>query len=115
MFDPEFVAPIGFFLVIGWIVKIVLDYRIKQKLIEKGLLDEKVKFLYRGNVALSNLKWGMVLIGIGFAIVLRQWFPYSLSDDGMLGLIFLLAGLSFLVYYFLASKIEKKDRENPDN
>ena len=53
------------------ITKLLVDYFTRKRLIDKGLVDEKVKFLYNGSShsrALNNLKWGMVLIGIGTAL-----------------------------------------------
>jgi len=66
------IAVIGSFAVI---IKIMLDARTRNKLIDKGLVDEKVKYLfsrYHGpeQRKLSNLKWGMVLVGIGLAALL---------------------------------------------
>ncbi len=93
--------------------KIVADYLTRKRLIEKGLVDEKVKYLYRGSAeaqALSNLKWGIVLIGIGVAAVLSYWFPRDVSEEGTIGLMFIFAGIGFLAYYFMAPKMIKKSQ-----
>ena len=95
--------------------KIVADYLTRKRLIEKGLVDEKVKYLYRGSAeaqALSNLKWGIVLIGIGLAAVLSYWFPDSVSEEGTIGLMFIFGGVGFLAYYFMAPRMIKKNRES---
>ena len=86
-------------------VKIIADSRLRNRLIDKGLVDEKVKFLYRKDdktMVLSNLKWGMVLVGVGVAAMVGQFFPYF-SDEGVLGLMLTFAGFGFLIYYFVAS------------
>jgi len=57
----------------------------------------------------------MVLIGIGLALMIKQLAPFYLDDETVLGLIFLFAGLSFFIYYFLAktrSDQDKTDRIN---
>lgn len=86
-------------------IKIIADWRLRNRLIDKGLVDEKVKFLYSKDnktLVLSNLKWGMVLVGVGIAAMVGQFFPYF-SDEGVLGLMLTFAGFGFLIYYFVAS------------
>ncbi|MBU0982338.1 MAG: hypothetical protein KKA42_00595 [candidate division Zixibacteria bacterium] len=95
------------FLSIVAIVKMIGDNRTKRQLIEKGAVDEQVKRMLLGHSelsTLSNLKWGMVLVGIGLAAILSRWLPYYWSDEGALGLVFLFAGLGFLIYYPIAQK-----------
>jgi hypothetical protein len=106
------VVPITIFGAVVWIIKIVCDYKTRNRLIDKGLVDEKVKFLYRGgeqNRSLANLKWGIVLIGIGVAALVSYWFPRSFSEEGTIGLMFLFAGFGFLTHYFVAASREKKE------
>ena len=104
---------IVFSAIVG-VVKIVSDWRLRTKLIDKGLVDEKVKFLYADGLghAMSNLKWGLVLIGIGLAAMLGQWFEYYLEPEAVFGLIFIFAGLGFLLYYAVASNHIKKEARN---
>jgi len=105
--NPEIIIVPIFFLAFVWMVKIISDNRIKRMLIEKGKLDESAKFLSQQQAAanpLSSVKWGLVLIGIGAALLLSQFFPYTFSDEAIFGLISLFAGLGFLIYYFLSKK-----------
>ena len=93
-------------------VKVIADWRLRTKLIDKGLVDEKVKFLYADGLgnAMSNLKWGLVLVGIGLAALIGQMFDYYIEPESVIGLIFIFAGLGFLVYYAVASKHIKDER-----
>jgi uncharacterized membrane protein YedE/YeeE len=95
-------------------VKIIADWRLRTKLIEKGLVDEKVKFLYADGLgnAMVNLKWGLVLVGIGLAALIGQWFEYYIEPESVIGLIFIFAGLGFLIYYAVASKQIKSERRS---
>ena len=46
--------------------------------IDKGMVDDNIKYLYRENGetrALGTLKWAMVLIGIGLAVIVGQLVP----------------------------------------
>ncbi len=117
MQNPEIIIVPVIFGVCGWIVKIVLDARTRNHLIDKGLVEEGVKNLYPRIVspAQSNLKWGLVLLGIGVASMISFWFPHTISEEGTLGLICIFAGVAFLVYYAVASQREKEHRNGPSN
>ena len=68
----EEIVPIIIFIVVGYIVKLVLDYRLKRRLIEKGEVNDKIQNLYYNLSETSNhssLKMGN---GIG-----RCWVGYS--------------------------------------
>lgn len=93
---------------IAVIIKFTLDHRMRQKLIDKGMVDEKVKYLYQENGAaraLSSLKWALVLIGLGAAIVAGQLAPGHMMEEVTFGGMFLFAGVGLLVYYLVAARI----------
>ena len=106
------------FLSLVAVVKIVSDGITKKKLIDKGLVDDRVGHLFvpAELSVLSNLKWGMVLVGVGVAALLSNLLPYRCSDEGTLGLILVFAGLGFLIYYPVAHKrlkeIERKRNQS---
>ena len=94
------------FLSVVAVIKIIADARTRSQLISKGEVNENLATLFRsygtyGRLG-SNLKWGMVLIGIGLALLIKQLAPVYLDDETILGLIFVFAGLSFFIYYFIA-------------
>lgn len=109
---------IAFFVIVVLVVKLILDYKTRSKLIEKGMLDENIKFLYADRPAsqsLSALKWGMVLIGLGAAVVIGQIVPEDLAGEITIGGMLLLAGLGLLIYYLVASRVMKKSKQNNSN
>ncbi len=92
------------FLTFYLIIKNFLDYRLKRSLVEKGLVKES-HFLLSASPELhplSSVKWGLVLVGVGAAILLAQLFPEQISDEIMVGLMLVFAGVSFLIYYRMA-------------
>ncbi len=99
------------------LLKIVTDTFTRHKLINKGLIDEKVKYLFTQQQAaqpLSSMKWGMVLVAIGLALLLKQFWPGYVADETMFGLMFLFGGIGFLIYYTIADKkLRREARENP--
>lgn len=113
------VAPlIIFFGVVAFIVKIILEHQTRKKLIEKGMLDENVKYLYADRPEdriLPSLKWGMILIGVGIAFFIGQLVPPELAEEITIGGMFLFAGLGLILYYAIANKMVKKSKEEPSD
>jgi hypothetical protein len=110
--DAEFLIPISLFIVIAYIIKVISDNRVRNRLIEKGQLDESVKNLFNNNVKqrnLSSMKWGLVLIGIGLALFIGQLFPYDIQEEITIGGMFFLAGVGFLIYYFIVKNMSSSD------
>lgn len=106
---------IAVFSGIALVFKIIGDAITRNRLIAKGLVDENVKYLFSKNTDLqpvSNIKWGLVLVGLGLALLIDQFSPYYLRDQSVLGLMFLFAGIAFLVYYFIArSSIKEQQKQ----
>ena len=68
------------FIALAYIVRTIAENRIRHKLIDKGMVDDNVKYLYTSKLSYnvpSSLKWGMVLIAVGvfnlFAVELVKW------------------------------------------
>jgi len=103
----------GFF---GFAIKAILDYSMRKKLIDKGLIDSNVKHLFRyGGPTATSLKWGMVLIGIGTAVVVGRFMPYRIQDEVTISMMFILAGLALVIYYFVAPKLDQNGKIDQPN
>ena len=113
-------APVLILGVIGYfaleLVKVVAESRLRHKLIEKGLVDEKAKLLLESRLLApldGSLKWGIVLIAVGlaflFAFAIQRWIPEAIHGEITSGVVFFMAGLGMIVYYFLARGREKKE------
>ncbi len=111
--EAPLIVGIIFFSVVA-IVKIAADAATRRRLIERGEADDKIRALAMGYSELStlnNLKWGMVLVGVGLASLISYWMPEYLSEEGAIGLIFIFAGLGFLIYYPLAQRRLKETQQ----
>ena len=114
------IVGIVFFSVVA-IVKIVADNRTRHKILEQGIENEKIQNFFAAQFelhSLSSIKWGMVLVGIGLAAMISQFFPREFTEEAALGLIFIFAGLGFLIYYPIAERRLKqiKNKQNlPSN
>lgn len=105
MNNLEILIPITLFYIVYLIIKTVSDNRLRQKLIDKGLVDEKAKYLFVKNSEMQpmpSLKWGIVLIAIGIALFINSMFPLLMEGPASFGFVAILAGLAFVVYFFIA-------------
>ena len=107
----EVFIPIVMFLVLAFIIKFILDYNLKKKIIEKGLINEKLENLVnlsREQIVPSSLKWGMVLIFIGVTLFILKVIPYYIADEVVFALLLIAAGTGLLLFYFIAENMKKK-------
>ena len=97
------------FTSIVYVIKSILDHRLRRRLIDSGNLDEKsTRLIFQSDNSklqyLNAIRWGLVLIGIGAALFLGNLFPVHITQEMTIGFIFFFSGLAFLVYYFLMKK-----------
>lgn len=59
----------------------------------------------------AALKWGLVTVGIGLALIVVQVLPYEFDEPIAYGLMFIFAGAGLLIYYAMASRKEGSARE----
>ena len=110
--QPIIIVGIVFYAIIEF-VRILSDNRLRNKLIDKGMVDEKIRFLYHAKSASlnpSSLKWGIVLVAIGAAFLIGHIFPESVEEDMMIALMFLFSGVGLILFYFMES-IKSKQTE----
>jgi hypothetical protein len=103
----EMLPLIVMFFMVPIIIKLLSDNKTRRKLIEKGLVDEKVKYLFMNKpkeYVSSSLKWGMVLIAIGLAVFVGQLAPKELMEEVTIGAMFVFGGVALVIYYAIASK-----------
>jgi hypothetical protein len=112
----EAVIPIGLFMVVAYVIKTIVENGTRRKLIDKGMVDENVKYLYADvpeSRILSALKWGMVAIAIGLAIFVGQMVRPSLQEEVTIGCMFLFGGIGLVIYYVITRKtLERSRKEN---
>ncbi len=99
------VVGIAFFITIVLIIKTVFDSRIKRQLIEKGVVDDKLRSLFEESPelrVLSVLKWAFVMIGIGLGILAGRLAPPDLTREYMMAAMFIFTGVGLVLYYVIA-------------
>jgi hypothetical protein len=79
-------------------------------MIEKGMKTDEIKALYAAGSRevhpLSSLKWGILFVCIGLAIMLGMFLHSSYGAEGGVfpGLIVLFAGIGLVVFYAIARR-----------
>jgi len=113
----EMLPLIAMFLVVPVVIKLLSENKTRRKLIEKGLVDENIKYLFPDkpkDYVSSSLKWGMVLIAMGLAVFAGQMAPRDLMEEVTIGCMLILGGLALVLYYIIANKkLNKSKEENP--
>jgi hypothetical protein len=107
----DVVPVIIIFPTFGFMFKWYFEYRTRKQLIEKGMVDEKVKFLQFNKMehfAPSSLKWGLVFLFVGVAIIFLRIISAYIPDEIVLGTMLIAAGLGLLVYYLIADAARRR-------
>jgi|GEM_PF-264327 len=113
-FNFELLIPITMFIVIGWIVKVLSDNKLRKSALEKGNLDKNtMDLLFKNRTCRrdNSLKWGMVLIAIGLALIIARIIG-DLEEEAALGLMLLLAGAALVIFHWSHSKKEETKEDS---
>jgi hypothetical protein len=105
--QAEFLIPMSFFAMIFGIVYILVRKKERMLLIQRGA-DASV-FENKRNKT-SNLKWGLLFLGIGTGILLGRIFAaYTClgEEASYFSLICLFGGLSLVIYHFITWRMDK--------
>ncbi len=89
------------------LIKLILDHRLKSKMIEKGVSEGIVAQLvdtHKKDAKSTSLKWFITLLGIGIGLTLVSLFP-ALGIHSIIIMIFSIA-CSFLAYYYFEKSQE---------
>jgi preprotein translocase subunit YajC len=116
----EVLIPITFFVLIGVLLYYGITSRHKERMtmLEKGFSAEQMRSLahreFRGYSPLSSLKWGIIIVAIGLAIIVGNFLRaiYNVDESIVVGVVFLFAGLALVIFYFIASK-KMQEPETP--
>ena len=104
-------------LIFAVIAKGVIDYLGRRQLIAKGAMPEDLDSgsprATKGHL-MSNLKWALICLGFGVAVIIYDSFPEVFSMTGGFGLMFIGAGLGYLVYFLIAWRWSEKERNSND-
>lgn len=114
-FNPEVFRTCSIIFLIGMfmflflaILKKVFEFRLKNKIIDKGIPEHIIGSILQSNPnedRNSYVKWGVIVAGIGIGLTLVNY-TLPLGIHSLAILAFCLSA-SFVAYYFLMRKLEK--------
>ena len=108
--EAGILVPIAFFAMVFGIVYLVIRKKERMLLIQRGADASAFESKKRNET--SNLKWGLLFLGIGIGILLGRLFAsYTClgEEASYFSLICLFGGLSLVIYHFIARNIEKQN------
>jgi hypothetical protein len=111
------VAMLSLAIVVAFVGKAILDNLDKIQWLLKGRADEELQYPPKKQTTsslISNLKWGFILVGLGLALLLKEYIILDLSEAGTFGLMFLCAGFAFIIYYTIARQTKDKKENKKD-
>lgn len=91
--------------------KVLTDYLLRKKLVEKGLVGPDVAPLLQKQVMENNklnmLKWGIIIFFGGAGLIMVDLFNYDSTSTIPFGIFACTLSLGFLVHFMVARKINK--------
>jgi hypothetical protein len=121
--DENIVVPIFLFGGTAAVLWKYFEGRHKERMamIEKGVSPADFKSaplhpfrLWQGTV-LSNLKWGLLLVFAGIGLLVGQQLEYYFGfheENAVFGSILITGGLALIIFYFIATKKLKEQKED---
>jgi hypothetical protein len=94
--------------------KVMTDYILKKKMIDKGFVNEDTQAIFKQQVPgsvdtkYSSLKWGLIAFFGGLSLMIMEYVPVSPESPLPYGLFAVFVSLGFLIYYFVVKKETNK-------
>lgn len=92
-------------------VKAMTDYILKKKMIEKGFVNDEAQAIFKqeeGYSKYSSLKWGLIILFGGIALILMEYIPAGHESPLPYGILAVAVSLGFLIYYYLVREKMQK-------
>ncbi len=109
----ETIIPISLFVSVVvatlGLARVISDGRTRRRLIEAGVTAEVVRAVtpeVRDDLGIYGaLKWGIVAVSAGLALVLIQFLPYRNDSPILPGLVLVFVGGGLLIYWVVAGRL----------
>jgi hypothetical protein len=91
--------------------KVMTDYILKKKMIEKGFVNDSTQAIFKTQEGsegrYSSLKWGLIVLMGGLALVLLEYIDTRPDSPLPYGLLAVFISIGFLAYYFIVQRDNK--------
>lgn len=116
MFGDDTLVPIALFLSLAFgvvsVTRIISDGRTRRRLIDAGATPELARALAattRNDPGFFGaLKWGLVTLAVGLALIVIQFLPFRSDEPIVAGLILLFLGGGLLAYFAGARRLARR-------
>jgi len=97
---------------IYFFAKVMTDYILKKKMIDKGFVNEDTQAVFKNYKADDNkyasLKWGLIALFGGLSLIIMEYIPVSPESPLPYGLFAVSVSTGFLIYYFMVKQTNVK-------
>ncbi|HMJ69297.1 MAG TPA: DUF6249 domain-containing protein [Cyclobacteriaceae bacterium] len=91
--------------------KVMTDYILKKKMIDKGFVNEDTQAIFKNQLSVdgkySSLKWGLIVLAGGLALVTIEFVDVRPDSPLPYGLLAVFISMGFLAYYFIVQNKNK--------
>lgn len=94
-----------------YFTKVLTDYILKKKMIEKGYVNEESQAVFKQYKAetknvnrYSSLKWGLIIFSAGIALIIIDALNVDADSTLPYGIFAVCVSLGFMAYYFIARR-----------
>ena len=91
--------------------KVMTDYILKKKMIDKGFVNDSTQAIFKSPEGdtnrFSSLKWGLIALMGGLALILLEYIDTRPDSPLPYGLLAVFISAGFLAYYFLVQRERK--------
>lgn len=91
--------------------KVMTDYILKKKMIEKGFVNDDTQAIFKQQQGAESkypsLKWGLLTLFAGLALIIMEYIPTSPESPLPYGLMAVSLSIGFLIYYVVVKKESK--------
>jgi hypothetical protein len=97
----------GFGSSIFFFTKVMTDYMLKKKMIDKGFVNDDTQAIFKQHTTdgkFSSLKWGLIIFFAGLSLVIMEFIPTTPDSPLPYGLFAVSVSLGFLIYYYIVKK-----------
>ncbi len=97
----------GFGVTIYFFTKVMTDYILKKKMIEKGFVNDDTQAIFKQHSTdgkYSSLKWGLIIFFAGLSLVIMEFIPTEHDSPLPYGLFAVSVSFGFLLYYFIIKR-----------
>lgn len=95
-------------------VKTLTSYFLRKRMIEKGYVNSDAQAIFKLHTdenKYSSLKWGLIILFGGLALIIMEFIPVERESPLPYGLFAFFISVGFLLYFYLANKMLGKDRD----